>query len=76
MPPLVQYLTILYQHDSMTFEGENLHQLLDLLQDQKIRKVEQFNPKQHRMPDDGEPVIQRIFWKKLEGDVGSSEIHA
>lgn len=55
-----QHLSLIYTNCVITLEGQNLHLLLELLQDEKILSLHCFNPKLYDKPAEGEILITRI----------------
>lgn len=54
------WLSIVFDNCSITLQGRNLDQLIDLIQDDEIRSLHCFNPALHDPPPDGEILITTI----------------
>lgn len=55
-----QHVSLIYTNSVITLEGQNLHLLLDLFQDEKILSLHCFNAKLHDKPTEEEILITRI----------------
>lgn len=63
-----QHVSLIYTNCIITLEGQNLDQLLDLFQDEKILSLHCFNPKLYDKPADGEILITKIE-RRSSGEV-------
>jgi hypothetical protein len=55
-----QQLSLIFTHCVITLEGRHLNQLIDPLQDERIRALHCFNAKEHKLPGEDSPVIKHI----------------
>lgn len=60
-----QYVSLLFTNVMITLEGRHLTELIDLLQDERIRWLRCFHPARHQTPEDGAPVITRMVREML-----------
>ena len=70
---LVQYIRpslflIMTSNYVITITGRNLDPLEELLQDEKVRSIQQFDERRHDRPADTDPVIQSIEVKWLRAE--------
>ena len=63
-----QHVSLIYTNCIITLEGQNLDQLLELFQDEKILSLHCFNPKIHDKPAEGEILITKIE-RRSSGEV-------
>ena len=55
-----QNLSLIFTDCIITLKGSRLSELKDLLHDEKIRYVQEFNPVKFTAPQDNEPIIRDI----------------
>ena len=60
-----QYVSLLYSNVAITLEGRHLDQLLDALQEEKVRALVCYHARRHAAPEAGTPVITKIVRQSL-----------
>lgn len=61
-----QYVTLFFHNCMVMIEGRNLTELIDLLQDEKIRELRCYNAKYFMEPPAEDTVILKITRKSLQ----------
>lgn len=60
-----QLITLGCTDCTVTIEGTGLEPLRELLQDERVRWLQEFDRERHKEPDDNAPVIRSIVIKNL-----------
>lgn len=72
--PAFTRVGLVFSHQVYQFEGKYLHELVMLLQEEKVKRVVEFNPEVWDAPEDGQAVISKVqVFERAEAALGHTK---